>query len=344
MIRAGFHQLSIIVMCGAVCACGRLHYEVGRADAAVRDAGPPDGPMPDAFVPDGGDLDSSLSDDLGPMDADSPDAITGDSGPAPSGWGAPMPVAGILTAGGEYQPTLTRDGLRICFTSNRGGGGSIDLFCADRATVADVFSAPYALDSVNAPAATDRMPALSADGSELFFVSDRGGNDDIFRATWSVPRASYQLDGVVVELTTLDDEGGPELSPSGREIFFDRRPGGASSRILVATRSSAGAIFGAPVEIAPLVSSADDSEPAIGDDGDTMVFCTTRVAPARPVSSTLFMSVRVGSVFGPPTPVEALELELRGVCSPALVRGDLYYNTVLPSGPGGSDIVIARPL
>ena len=85
-----------------------------------------------------------------------------------------------------------RDGLEMIVTSGRGGGcGGQDLWVSTRATTADDWSIPVNLDPINPStgtpicvtnsAAVDGAMALSWDGTELIFFSNRpggsGGND-----------------------------------------------------------------------------------------------------------------------------------------------------------------------
>lgn len=90
-----------------------------------------------------------------------------------------------------------RDGLEMILTSSRPGGcGSQDLWVSTRATTADPWSIPVNLDPIN-PAtgkptcvtnssALDGAMALSWDGTELYFFSNRAGGfggNDLWKST-----------------------------------------------------------------------------------------------------------------------------------------------------------------
>jgi hypothetical protein len=100
-------------------------------------------------------------------------------------WG---PGVNVTELNGPYRDTRTairRDGLEIFLSSDSkgriGGNGSQDLWVSTRATTRDRWSTPVNLRKpVNSPA-FDGAPALSFDGTTLYFFSNRsggfGGND-----------------------------------------------------------------------------------------------------------------------------------------------------------------------
>jgi WD40-like Beta Propeller Repeat len=101
----------------------------------------------------------------------------------------PTPVLELNTASNDQQPSVRRDGLEVIFTSDRPGGlGSFDLWVATRASTSDPWSSPQSLGSpVNSPA-VDQRPALSWDGTELYFGSTRPGglgSQDLYVSTRS---------------------------------------------------------------------------------------------------------------------------------------------------------------
>jgi Tol biopolymer transport system component len=100
-------------------------------------------------------------------------------------WGAPAPVAELNSPALEAGMTLTSDQRVILFSSNRLGGS--DLFRATRAPGQTVFGAPEVLASISSPA-EDVDPALSPDGTELYFSSTRDGIDSrLWRVSRSCP-------------------------------------------------------------------------------------------------------------------------------------------------------------
>ena len=94
---------------------------------------------------------------------------------------SPMLLPKINSSARDERPALTRDGLTLFFTSDRGTASDLDLYVAERSDTQAEFSKPVAVDALNSPA-IDADPALSADEAELFFASSRQGSAGLWRA------------------------------------------------------------------------------------------------------------------------------------------------------------------
>ncbi len=97
-------------------------------------------------------------------------------------FGPAQPVANVNSDALEGRGTLSEDALALIFMSARQGGvGREDLWLSRRVSPEVEFDTPLNLTAVNSSAA-DLDPALSADGLQLFFSSDRGGAQQIWRS------------------------------------------------------------------------------------------------------------------------------------------------------------------
>ena len=84
------------------------------------------------------------------------------------------PLSELDTVSSDEGASLTADELTVFFCSNRSNGaGKFDIWMSTRATKTGTFSAPVDAPVVNT-AADELNVAVSADGRELFFSSDRG--------------------------------------------------------------------------------------------------------------------------------------------------------------------------
>jgi Tol biopolymer transport system component len=76
----------------------------------------------------------------------------------------------------DRQPAIRRDGLEIFFASDRPGTlGALDLWVSTRMSIADPWSTPVNVGAVVNGTQVDARPALSFDGTTLYFQSTRPG-------------------------------------------------------------------------------------------------------------------------------------------------------------------------
>ena len=110
------------------------------------------------------------------------------------GFSPPALVAELSTPSFDRQPSIRRDGLEIFLASNRPGSldNTLDLWVSTRESIREPWSQPVNLGvvvngGVVAPfTINDAGPALSFDGTTLFFQSVRTGtvgNFDLYMAT-----------------------------------------------------------------------------------------------------------------------------------------------------------------
>ncbi|HLQ59326.1 MAG TPA: hypothetical protein VK113_07415, partial [Gemmatimonadales bacterium] len=100
-------------------------------------------------------------------------------------WGPPALVRELSSPFRDTRTTIRRDGLELILSSGRPGGvGSEDLWVSTRASTLDPWSPPVNLDAENIAlgrppvvnsTSFDGAPALSFDGTTLYFFSERPG-------------------------------------------------------------------------------------------------------------------------------------------------------------------------
>jgi outer membrane protein OmpA-like peptidoglycan-associated protein/TolA-binding protein len=111
-------------------------------------------------------------------------------------WTKPINMGNVVnTDAWDSQPTISYDGSRIIFSSNRAGGyGAEDLYMIERNLFGE-WGPPMNLGGIVNTPFTDFSPFLSQDGKTLYFASSGHpgyGGSDIFKTTydngkWSVP-------------------------------------------------------------------------------------------------------------------------------------------------------------
>lgn len=102
---------------------------------------------------------------------------------------APVNVAELNSAYRDTRTAIRKDGLEMFFASNRPGGlGVIDLWVATRSSTSDPWGVPVNLGPVLNSTFNDGAPAISRDGTALYFYSDRPGGsglNDLYVSTRS---------------------------------------------------------------------------------------------------------------------------------------------------------------
>jgi len=177
-----------------------------------------------------------------------------------AGWEEPRNLGPLVNSPAhEYDPSLTPDGRRLFFSSNRtprmeerlreaaaGGEASpwkatlraevalehFDIYVAGRDAAADEWQPAANLRAVNLPGTNEGEPCISADGAFLYFVSDRPNtqgkrpNYDIYRLRFAATGPTA-LENLGSGVNTAANEHDPALSSDGfRIVFSSDRVGG----------------------------------------------------------------------------------------------------------------------
>lgn len=195
-------------------------------------------------------------------------------------WGPPMNLGGTVnTTSHEDNPTLSRDGLRLYFSSNRPGHGGFDLWVTERDDAADDtgWAAPVNLGSIINTDADERDagPALEGPaGPMLYFSSNRAGTADLYRAPISAD-GTFGTATLVTELSGPGEDDNPTIAADGRTIYFASDRDGSLGRfdLWVATRPDPAGQWSAPVNLgAPVNGASNDVGPDLSVDGRTLYF------------------------------------------------------------------------
>jgi TolB protein len=114
-------------------------------------------------------------------------------------------------AGVNGSPSFSPDGKRMALTLS-GSSGNLDVFVLDLAT--------QALTRITEDPAIDTEAAWSPDGKFLYFMSDRGGAPQIYRAEVRERAPAKRITFGVAQAMR------PRLSPDGTQLAMITREGG----------------------------------------------------------------------------------------------------------------------
>ena len=167
------------------------------------------------------------------------------------GWKPPIALGcGLSWSGFDDGPTYFREdttgvGVLFFISDRPGGAGGRDIWMASHRN-GGAFGAPVNVIELNS-AADDSRPAVSADGLQFFFTSQRIGSvvsgsapsSDLWTATRSSTAHAWSPPVNLAALNTAATEAAPTLSADGTTLLFNsNRPGGQGGLDLyIATRS-----------------------------------------------------------------------------------------------------------
>jgi Tol biopolymer transport system component len=101
-------------------------------------------------------------------------------------WPPPAAVSELDTAADEWDAALALDGRLLLYTSSHSEradlDGSLHIYEARRASLADPFGPGRLVEELAAPGAIDEDPWLSNDGRVLVFTSTRDGRRQLYQS------------------------------------------------------------------------------------------------------------------------------------------------------------------
>ncbi|HUF27841.1 MAG TPA: hypothetical protein VMM18_12775 [Gemmatimonadaceae bacterium] len=213
-------------------------------------------------------------------------------------WGPPENLGPTInTSFNEQGPSLTIDGHRLYFFSNRPGGfGGSDLYVTRRRDARDDFGWRPAAN-LGAGVNSSFNENLSAQFEDeagavtLYFNSNRPasspglGGTDIYASTLQADD-TFGPAVLVEELSTPFPDAGPFLRRDGLELFIASTSGSAEAPrpgafgrfdLWRSTRASTSHVWSAPVNMGPVINTAhDESRASLSFDGTTLYFISDR--------------------------------------------------------------------
>ncbi len=195
----------------------------------------------------------------------------------------------VNSSANEKDPHISANGLSLYFVS-KGPGGNFDIWATTRKTKDDPWSTPVNLGPTINSFAREDAPCLSADGLEMYFVSDRPGGSGS-RDIWVTTRKTKDSPwGSPVNLgpkvNTSVNENHPSISTDGLTLYFSgdfmsmpRQPGGlGDSDIWVTRRQTRNEPWGIPINLGASVNSpVSDVAPCISSNGLHLYFVSARL-------------------------------------------------------------------
>ncbi len=208
-------------------------------------------------------------------------------------WSVPVSISdNINTSGNEGTCTVSADGHTLVFTAcNRSDGlGSCDLYISYLKN--GKWSNPENISEPVNSRHWESQPSLSADGSVLYFASDRpggAGKSDVWKSVKSEKGQWGEPVNLGAGINTPDDENAPFIHANGTTLFYASKglPGMGGFDIFMADIAQGASAK--PVNLGyPINNNADQVGLFITADGKTAYYTEDRSEPGKGRFSRLY--------------------------------------------------------
>jgi Tol biopolymer transport system component len=281
-----------------------------------------------------------------------------DDPPQYSDWSAPVNLGPVVNwpDKSDQQPCISKDGLSLFFASGRPGGfGVFDIYVSQRASVNDPWGLPQNLGLNVNSASSDFGPALSPDGHNLYFHSDRPGGfgqQDIYVSHRHNKRDDFGwqfAENLGSGVNAIGNDANPAIFEDDTTgvttlYFQSNRPGNVGGADIWASTLQSDGTFGTPAPVVDLNTAAGETHPFISRDGLEMYFTSNRAGTLG--SNDLWVSTRPSTSDPWSTPVNLGPIvnSVADDSGPALsFKGtELYFTSTRLGGPDPQDLWVSR--
>ncbi|MCB0552384.1 MAG: PD40 domain-containing protein [Phaeodactylibacter sp.] len=198
-----------------------------------------------------------------------------------SAWLPGHPVEALNTPANDSSPGIAANGKAMVFARND-RNGNFDLYFSTQRNGS--WTTPQRLPAPISTNAWESQPSLSADGQELYFVSDRAGGQgrlDLWMSrqlpggSWGAPQ------NLGPTINTPLNEQAPFIHPDGQTLYFMSKghPGMGQYDLFLSRRQADGS-WGPPKNLGyPINTANNEGALIVSLDGKTAYFDTDRLGP-----------------------------------------------------------------
>jgi outer membrane protein OmpA-like peptidoglycan-associated protein len=261
-------------------------------------------------------------------------------------WGAPSPIKGAInTPGNEGTSNISADGTSLVFAScQRNRSENCDIYISYSG--GDVWSEPMSLDSANSRF-WESHPALTADGNQVFFTSDRPGGyggTDLYTSLRRPDGKWGRAFNLGPAINSAKDDEMPYMHPNGVNLFFSSsgHPGMGGTDLFVsertqpfATQQNPAGQWSAPRNLGyPLNTAENESSLFIMPDGQKAYFSVDKVGE----NGIYLRSIIFESDLGPILGIKNKSYYVKGTIKDKATGKPLYAQILLQQPATGTEI------
>ncbi|SMD36898.1 Tetratricopeptide repeat-containing protein [Reichenbachiella faecimaris] len=192
---------------------------------------------------------------------------------ADGGWSVPQSISeNINSVYNEGAASLSADGRMLVFTScdGRRGYGSCDIYVSYKE--GNNWSEPENMGNMINSAAWEAQPSLSADGSTVYFVSNRQGGfgrKDIWSSTKNKKGKWGEAVNIGKKINTNKDEISPFIHANGESIYYSSNGNIGLGGLDIYMSEKTDSLWSEPVNLGyPLNDAHDQVSLYISSDGE----------------------------------------------------------------------------
>ncbi len=203
------------------------------------------------------------------------------------------------------------------------------------------FGAPVQVTALANPA-IDEDPTFTGDLLDLFFMSMRAGDKDIWTSRRAVATEPWGAPTLVAELSApVTEEYGPAITLNGLAIWFVTNRDGGRAQLWRATRETRAASWATPRAVPELASSAIDTAPTVDPAERTLYFASDRAGGSK---FDIYVSTRpsLDAPWGTPTMVPGISSAVDSFDPFIAANGLLLFLTRMNSPKTGDIYWTAR--
>jgi hypothetical protein len=212
------------------------------------------------------------------------------------------PLANVNSPADERGPWLSKDGLRLYFSTTNTAGGQADLVVSTRSSPTTAFGAPQPLSNVNYATGLDVQPSFGPEHQLLYFSSQRPSGHDIYYS--SLSNGVFAPAQVLTSISSSSEDTHPVASRDGLRLYFRSKRLGpdadSDGSVYMAERGSTDASFATPSFLSVLNTSGNEFPVALSPDECSLFIGSNRHTGMGGVDAFRLYEVKRGT---PPSQV-----------------------------------------